>query len=75
MLYLNHDVSLDVILKAFELNLQHGRERLEYDSLLRVLQPISLRLVFVIPVHGFDGDVISEGVSQGLHPFDVQLDV
>ena len=75
MPYLNHDVSLDIILKAFELNLQYGRERLEYDALFCVLQPVPLRLVLVITVHGFDGDVISEGVPQGLHPFDVQLDV
>ena len=49
MPYLNHDVSLNIILEAFELNLQHGRERWEYDAPLRVLQPIPLRLVLVSP--------------------------
>lgn len=48
--HLDHSITLDVIFKALELQVQHRREGLENDTLLGVLEPVSFCLVLVLPV-------------------------
>ncbi len=49
--HLDHDVALEVVLEALELQLQDRREALEQHALLGVLQPVPLGHVLVGAVH------------------------
>jgi len=72
---LDHRISLHIVLEPLELKVQHWWERLEDDSLPRVLKSVALRLVLVLSVHRLDRDVILERVVEILHSLDVELDV
>lgn len=72
---LDHGVALDVILKALELKVKHGREGLEHETLLGVLKAITLSMVLVLALHHFNGDKVLERLVEILHPLDIQLDI
>jgi hypothetical protein len=73
--HLDHGVPLHVVLKPLELKVQHGRERLEDDSLPRVLKSVALGVVLVLSVHRLDGDVVLKRVVEVFHALNVELDV
>lgn len=73
--HLDHGVPLHVVLESLELEVQHGRERLEDDSLPRVLESVALGVVLVLSVHCLDRDVVLKRVVKVLHSLDVELDV
>ena len=43
-LHLDHDISLEIVLKAFELKLQHRREIIKQHSLASILQKVTHKL-------------------------------
>ena len=55
--------------------MQYWWESLENDSLLRVLQANTLRLVLVLTIQSFNRNVFSEGISQVLDPLDGELNI
>lgn len=73
--YLDHRVTLHVVLESLELEVQHRREALKDDALLRVLETVTLCLIPVLAVHRLYRDVVSERVVQVLHALDIELDV
>jgi len=48
---------------------------LENDTLLRVLQSKTFRLVLVVTLKGFDLDIVAERFAKVLHPLDIELDI
>ena len=48
---------------------------LEDDTLLGILQTITLCLVLIITFKSLDCDVVSEGVIKGLHALHIKLNV
>ena len=73
--YLDHGISLHVILETFKLKVEYRRERLEDDTLLGILQSISLRHVLVLTVQRLDGNIVFERLIQVLHALDIKLDI
>jgi hypothetical protein len=68
-------VSLHIVLKPLELEMENGRERLEDDALLRILQPETLGVVAVLAIESFDLDVVLERLLEVLEVLDVELNV
>ena len=71
--HLDHRVSLNVVFETLELKMQHRREGLEYDTLPRVLQAITFRLVLIVALQRLDNHVILERLVQVRHALDIQL--
>jgi len=61
-MYLDHGIALYVMLKALQLQVQHWRKRMEYDTLPSVLQSKPPSLVFVFAIQRFHSDIIPERV-------------
>lgn len=55
--------------------MQHGRERLEDDTLLGVLQSVLLGTVLVLALHHLDRNVILERLLDVVEALDIELDV
>ena len=72
---LNHRVALEVVLEAFELQLQHRGKLREQHALLRVLQSVTFGAVFVLPVHLLHLDVLVEARVHVLASLDVKLQI
>lgn len=68
-------ISHHIILESLELQMQHGWERLEYDSLLGVLQSESFSGVSILSIHRLDLDIILERILQSSQPLDIELNI
>ena len=66
-------VRLRIVLKAHEVQVEHGRKRVEYDALLRLLQTELARVVLVLAIERLHRDVVLERVVDGLLVLDVEL--
>ena len=64
-----------VVVETQQMEMQDGRERVEHDALDGVLQPVSARLVLVVPVQRLRLYVFPEGLRQVLLSFNVELHV
>lgn len=73
--YLDHGITLHVILETLQLEVEDRREGLEDDTLLGILQSISFRLILVLTVQSLDGNIIFERLVEVLHALDIQLDI
>ena len=73
--YLDHSITLDVILEALELQVQDWRERLKDDAFLGILQTITLSHVLVVAIQGLNSYVIFERLIKVLHSLDIQLNI
>lgn len=74
-LYLDHGISLNVILKPFQLKMEDRWEGLEDDSLLGILETIALCLILIFTIQRLHLNIIFERFIQVLHPLDIELDV
>lgn len=60
--YLDHRVTLNVVLEPLELEVKHRRERLENDTLLCFLETIPLSHVLVLAFQGLYSNIVLEGL-------------
>jgi len=72
---LRHRVRGEVVLEAAEMELEHGRQRLEEHALLRVLLPKAVRVVLVLAVEDLLLDVLVERGVEILAALDRHLQV
>mmetsp|Transcript_13521 Transcript_13521/g.30686 ORF Transcript_13521/g.30686 Transcript_13521/m.30686 type:complete len:251 (-) Transcript_13521:639-1391(-) len=72
---LGHRVGGEIIFEAAEMQLEHGRERLEVDALLRILLAVSLRVVLVLAIEDLLLDILIERCVQVLAALDWDLQV
>jgi len=69
---LDHLVGAKVVLEAAQVQLQHGRQRLERHALLGVLLAVALRVVLVVAVERLLLHVLVEGRDQVLASLHLQ---
>ena len=72
---LGHLVGGKVVLKAAQMQREHGRHRRERDALFGVLLAVLVRVVLIVAVEGLFLDVLVERVVQGFAPLDRHLQV
>src|SRR6056300_961463 len=58
---LHHGVSLVIVLKTLQLNLQHGRKVVEQRAFASVLQSVSLGAILVLAIKFFNLSVTIKG--------------
>lgn len=66
---------MNIVLEPLQLKMENGREALEDDALLSVLEAMTFCLVFVFTLEDFLRDVVFERFLEILHAFDVQLNI
>lgn len=73
--HLAHRILLHIILEPPQLQMQHRRKLLEDHTFLRILQPVSLRLVLVLSLQRLDLDVVLERFLEIAHALDRELNI
>lgn len=55
--------------------MQNRGERFENDTLPRILQTVTFRLILVLSIQRLDLDVVEEGIAQRSQTLDCELDI
>jgi len=72
---LDHGVLHHVVFVPLELEVEDGGELLEDDTLLGLLQTVSLRVILVVALQSFHQNVVVKRLLEIFQPLHVQLNI